>query len=108
MGFRFRGWMPSGHPDKGTGRRFYGQFKISSDNNEEGKDIIADTDCTIVDIITRTGTPMVQWGTKVKKELSLCLVRFQSVMMKKDYRLQIEKCRCRHNRRKKPLHIRKS
>ncbi len=62
---------------------FTDSSKISSDNNEEGKDIIADTDCTIVDIITRTGTPMVQRGTKVKKELSLCLVRFQSVMMKK-------------------------
>ena len=46
---------------------FTDSSKISSDNNEEGKDIIADTDCTIVDIITRTGTPMVQRGTKVKK-----------------------------------------
>ena len=46
---------------------FTDSSKISSDNNEEGKDIIADTDCTIVDIITRTGTPMVQRGIKVKK-----------------------------------------
>lgn len=46
---------------------FTDSSKISLDNNEEGKDIIADTDCTIVDIITRTGTPMVQRGTKVKK-----------------------------------------
>ena len=74
MGFCFRGWMPSGHPDKGKMKTILRTVsKISSDNNEEGKDIIADTDCTIVDIITRTGTPMVQRGTKVKKRSYPCV-----------------------------------
>ena len=46
---------------------FTDSSKISSDNNEEGKDIIADTDCTIVDIITRTA------GDKSEKRSYPCV-----------------------------------
>lgn len=68
---------------------FTDSSKISSDNNEEGKDIIADTDCTIVDIITRTGTPMVQRGIKVKKGAILVYRSRFYFLQKRNYGIRL-------------------
>ena len=83
MGICFHRWLQAGHSDKKKNEDGLADNSTISRINDQSTDIIADTDCTITSITTRTGIAQVKKGVQVKKVIFWYQDRSPSAMMQK-------------------------